>query len=88
MESNKKCSICGCKEIGEGKLSGYANMRSTNKVFTTGSEVIAYICTKCGHILSMRVKEPDRFKWFGGFLNASSILRIRYLDNTILLCII
>ena len=62
MESNKVCSICGCKEIGEGKLSGHANMRSTDKVFSIGSEIIAYICTKCGHILSMRVTHPEKFR--------------------------
>jgi hypothetical protein len=31
-------------------------------IFKTGSEVIADICTKCGYILSMRVKNPEKFK--------------------------
>jgi hypothetical protein len=31
-------------------------------IFKTGSEVIADICTECGHILSMRVKNPEKFK--------------------------
>jgi len=62
MENNKQCPICGCTEIGEGTLSGYANMRSTKKAFSFGSEVVADICTKCGHVLAMRVKNPEQFK--------------------------
>lgn len=30
--------------------------------FYLGSEVIAEICTNYGHILSMKVKNPEKFK--------------------------
>jgi hypothetical protein len=63
MESNNKCPICGSCEIGKGKLRGYADMAPVKGyVFTTGSPVIADICTNCGHILSMRVEKPEKFK--------------------------
>jgi predicted RNA-binding Zn-ribbon protein involved in translation (DUF1610 family) len=62
METNKECPICGSKEIGKGKLSGYAKMMPVNRLFTTGSEVVADICTKCGHILSLNVTNPKKFK--------------------------
>ena len=63
MESNNKCPICGCYEIGKGKLRGYANMYQVKgNVFNSGSPIIDDICTKCGHILSMRVEKPEKFK--------------------------
>ncbi|MCB2309144.1 hypothetical protein LGL08_10440 [Clostridium estertheticum] len=31
-------------------------------VFNTGSATIADICTACGHILSMKVEKPEKFK--------------------------
>ena len=62
MERTKECPICGCKDIGEGTLSGHANMRPTNKFFSIGSEVLADVCTKCGHIFSLRVTKPEKFK--------------------------
>ena len=65
MESNIECPICGCKEIGKGRLS--ASMEPANKpnyktFFTGGSTIEADICTKCGHILSLRVTKPEKFK--------------------------
>lgn len=63
MEKNKECPICGCNEISEGIFSGYvATMKSAKKVFANGSSVVADVCTKCGHILSLRVTEPEKFK--------------------------
>ena len=62
MENNQECPICGCKEIGQGKQMSQGRMFPLNKIFTTGSEVIAEICTNCGHILSMRVDYPEEFK--------------------------
>jgi len=57
-----KCPICGCENIGQGKLSGYTNMNIINNHFSIGSEVVAEICTKCGQILSLRINNPDKFK--------------------------
>jgi len=62
MESNNQCPICGCKEIGKGILSGYANMMPVDKIFAVGSGIVADICTKCGQILSLRVIKPEIFK--------------------------
>ena len=64
MESNNKCPICGCYEIGKGKLEGCANMyKVKGNIFNGSSPIIADICIKCGHILSMRVEKPEIFKW-------------------------
>lgn len=60
MENNKKCPICGCEEIGEGIQCAQGSMFPVKGIF--GSQVIAQICTKCGYILSMRVKNPEKFK--------------------------
>lgn len=62
MEYDKKCPICGSTEIGEGKQTGEGIMVPLEGFFKTGSEVLADICTDCGHILSMRVKNPKKFK--------------------------
>lgn len=63
MENNKACPICGCKEIGRGVLHGQGCMHPINEgFFTTGSNVLAEICTSCGYILSMAVEEPEKFK--------------------------
>lgn len=62
MAENKECPMCGSKDIGKGKLSGYANMMPIGKIFTTGSEVVADICTNCGHILAMKVEKPEKFR--------------------------
>ena len=62
MEDIKKCPICGCEEIGQGKQNYQGSMLPMNNIFSRGSVVIADICTKCGHILSMRVKNPEKFK--------------------------
>ncbi|MDU4934325.1 MAG: transcription initiation factor TFIIIB [Clostridium saudiense] len=55
-----KCKKCGSSNIGQGTLDGYAAMQSKNTLL--GSGIIADICTDCGEILSMRVKEPKKFK--------------------------
>ncbi|MDP4145312.1 MAG: transcription initiation factor TFIIIB [Bacillota bacterium] len=58
----KACPICGCTEIGQGKLTGYSKMMPLHTIFSNGSDVIADICLECGHIISMRVTRPDKFK--------------------------
>ncbi|MFT5871749.1 MAG: hypothetical protein ACI8WT_000669 [Clostridium sp.] len=58
METTKKCPICGCSDIREGKLSGYVTMRRTDKFYYDGSGIVSDICTKCGHILSSKVTNP------------------------------
>ena len=58
---NRKCPLCGCEEIAMGKQSGHGSMMAVDK-FSTGSDIIAEICTNCGYILSMRVEKPEKFK--------------------------
>lgn len=60
--SEKLCPICGSNKIGLGKHTAQGRMYPIDKVFSSGSEVIAEICTECGHILSMKVKQPEKFR--------------------------
>ncbi|MGH4052523.1 MAG: transcription initiation factor TFIIIB [Clostridium sp.] len=62
MENNNGCPICGCKEIGKGKQSAQGKMFPIDKIFSSGSQIVADICTKCGYILSTRVTNPEKFK--------------------------
>ncbi|NLX86258.1 MAG: transcription initiation factor TFIIIB [Clostridiales bacterium] len=61
MESKEKCPECGCKEIGRGKMSGYACMVPEGRVFVS-SALIAEVCTDCGLILRLKVEKPHKFK--------------------------
>lgn len=63
MEKNRKCPVCGCSEIGQGILTGYASKAPVKGgLFQSGSAISAEICTSCGNILSMRVEKPEQFK--------------------------
>ena len=61
MDSVSKCPECGCTQIGKGKLSGYANMTPVGRIFTTGSQVIADVCSNCGLIIKLKVDSPHKF---------------------------
>ena len=60
MAKADKCPGCGSRYIGEGILSGYANMTVRGKPFSA-SKIIAQVCSNCGLILEMRVEKPDKF---------------------------
>lgn len=62
MSDLKECPICGSRDIGKGTIGARARMMPENKILTMGSEISAEICTNCGHILSMRVVNPEKFK--------------------------
>jgi len=64
MENLKECSVCGSKEIRQGKQKGqYARMYPIKSIFFIGgSDIIASICSDCGYILSMKVEKPEKFK--------------------------
>ncbi|MGE6589839.1 hypothetical protein ACQKFU_09510 [Bacillus mycoides] len=55
------CSHCGSQNIGEGEFIGYAQIRKKETMFTS-SPVDAYICTDCGNILSLKVRNYGKFK--------------------------
>ncbi len=59
--NNTKCPKCGCSEIGEGVLEGYAAMRPKGRVFASSS-IIADVCSNCGYIIEMRVAKPEKFR--------------------------
>ena len=60
MAKMEKCPQCGSRYIGEGVLSGYANLTVKGKGFSS-SKVIAQVCSNCGLILEMRVEKPEKF---------------------------
>jgi len=62
MNTNEKCPQCGCERIGKGKFRGYANLYPAGKLFSMGSEVVAYVCTNCGYIVKLEAARPDIFK--------------------------
>lgn len=62
MKATKKCPECGCSHIGQGKWDGYALLSPVDRFFTTGSKVLAEVCTNCGLILALRVAKPEKFK--------------------------
>ncbi|MFA9396970.1 MAG: transcription initiation factor TFIIIB [Clostridiaceae bacterium] len=61
MGNDKKYPIWGCEEIGQGKQGGYGVIITVNNKWTR-SVIISDICTQCGYILSMKVKNPEKFK--------------------------
>lgn len=62
MAGKTKCPDCGSSEIGKGKLDGYAALRPAEKIMSMGSSIMADVCTNCGLIMQMKVKNPEKFK--------------------------
>jgi len=60
MAKTEKCPECGSRYIGEGVLSGYANLTVRGKSFSS-SKIIAQVCSNCGLILELRVDKPEKF---------------------------
>lgn len=61
MERLKKCPECGSTDIKQGKQTSYAKMYPINtKIYIGGSDIIADICSNCGCIISMKVKNPEK----------------------------
>lgn len=61
FDYGKVCPKCNSTELGEGILSGYAALMPKGKIFTSGSTILATVCTRCGHIVEMKVKDPEKF---------------------------
>ncbi|CAM4245719.1 hypothetical protein [Bacillus manliponensis] len=55
------CPHCGSNNIGEGEFVGYAQMRKKETMFTS-SPVDAYVCTDCGSVLHLKVRNHQKFK--------------------------
>ncbi|NMM64185.1 transcription initiation factor TFIIIB [Clostridium sp. P21] len=64
MDEERKCPECGGTEFAQGTFGAEPKLLPINIIFKPGkgSEVFAEICTKCGHILNMRVSKPEKFK--------------------------
>ncbi|WP_033827244.1 hypothetical protein [Bacillus andreraoultii] len=61
--TEQQCPECGSTELGVAKWSGMANLQPVGKLnLKGGSPVLATLCTECGYILSIKVKEPHIFK--------------------------
>ena len=60
MPCIEKCPECGSRYIGEGEFSGYASLTPKGRFFAS-SKVTAQVCSNCGLVLSLRVKDPEKF---------------------------
>lgn len=58
----EKCPHCGSEELGRGLITGYAKMVPGRRLLSSGSDVLADLCTECGMILRLRVAQPKKFK--------------------------
>jgi predicted Zn-ribbon and HTH transcriptional regulator len=61
FDYGKVCPKCKSTELGEGILTGHASLMPKGKIFSMGSSILATVCTKCGHIVEMKVKDPEKF---------------------------
>lgn len=61
FDYGKVCPKCNSTELGEGILTGHASLMPKGKIFSMGSSILATVCTKCGHIVEMKVKYPEKF---------------------------
>lgn len=58
-----KCPLCGCEEIGEGEFIGAGGLDNPHATFQMiPSTVCVDLCTDCGYVIAMRVKNPNKFK--------------------------
>ncbi|KAB7668056.1 hypothetical protein [Bacillus sp. B1-b2] len=62
MDTNLHCRDCGSTTFAEGSLEGYAAVRPTDKIFSTGSPITVLFCKKCGEVVSMKVKQTEKFQ--------------------------
>ena len=54
----ERCPECGSRHLAEGKFSGYANLSASA---WKSSPVIAVVCSDCGLVVELRVKNPGIF---------------------------
>ncbi|MED4402463.1 hypothetical protein [Metabacillus fastidiosus] len=55
------CKSCGSESFTKGEMSGYANIRPIDKIFTNGSPVIFTFCKNCGEVASIKIKNTKKF---------------------------
>ncbi|AYF54312.1 hypothetical protein Z957_06535 [Clostridium sp. K25] len=61
---NKQCPKCNSKEIKQGILGPNAKLIAMGSILTIGnaSDIIAEVCTNCGHILELKAANPKALK--------------------------
>ena len=58
MTRVEKCPECGSRNLGHGKLEGYASMYASP---FRSSQVDAVVCSDCGLVIEMGVRKPHIF---------------------------
>ena len=61
--TKQQCPECGSTDLGEAHWIGAAKLQLVRKLpLIGGSPVLVTLCTDCGHLLSMKAKNPHIFK--------------------------
>lgn len=61
-ENFKKCPYCNSEKIGYGFQTNHAKMIPLDRTISSkSSDILAEICCQCGHILSLKVENPEYF---------------------------
>lgn len=58
MNRVEKCPECGSRNLGTGKLDGYASMFASP---FKSSTIDAVVCSDCGLVIELRVRKPHIF---------------------------
>ena len=58
MDKIERCPECGSRNLGKGKLQGYASMYAGP---FKSSPVEAVVCSDCGLVIELRVLKPHIF---------------------------
>ena len=58
MVKVEKCPECGSRNLGTGRLQGYASMYAAP---FKSSSMEALICSDCGLVIELRVRKPHIF---------------------------
>jgi predicted RNA-binding Zn-ribbon protein involved in translation (DUF1610 family) len=59
-DMHKKCNSCGGESFVE--AMDFINLRPVDKKIAIGSEKVYTVCTSCGEVVSIRVKNVDKLK--------------------------
>ncbi len=60
MMGKESCKSCGGTTFVQ--ASDFVNLRPVNKKFSFGTEKIYTVCQRCGEVISIKVKNPERLK--------------------------
>lgn len=60
MKEKESCRNCGGTAFIQ--ASDFVNLRPIDKKFSIGTEKIYTVCQRCGEVVSIKVKNPERLK--------------------------